>query len=101
MFLHFLSLKLGPRLKSPDVTYELCRGKKWEDETFTAHTTPMHLKLPHTMKEGDIYIWFTYNPLSSVKRLKIYPSEHWVEKVKCVCGGKKQLIISGVTANGA
>lgn len=59
--------------------------EEWEDEPFTAHTTPMHLKLPHTMKVGDIYIWSTpYNPLTSVKQLKIYASEHWVEKVQCV-----------------
>lgn len=55
MLLHFLSLKLGPRLKTPDVMYmSSAEEEEWEDEP--AHTTLMHLKLPHTLKVGDIYI---------------------------------------------
>lgn len=88
MFLYFLSLKLGPRLKILDVTHELRRGKKWEDESFTAHTTPMHLKLPHTMKEGDIYIYIymiyvqSINLCQTIKNISLW-TLGWESAMRC------------------
>lgn len=66
MFLHFLSLKLDHKLKTPDVTYmSSAEEEEWEVEPFTAHTTPRHMNLPITMKVGDKYIYLFY-PLQSI-----------------------------------